>query len=67
MDVSPRQDETATEDGHHGAEPEGRPGHGATRPVASNSTESDSRRERLDRAVDDALTRYAEALERLGQ
>ena len=64
MDVPPRPHKTATQDWR---EPERRQLYGATRPVASKSTESDSRRERLDRAVDAALTRYAEALERLGQ
>ena len=64
MDVPLRPHETATQDWR---EPERRQLYGATRPVTSNSTQSDSGRERLDRAVDDAMTRYAEALERLGQ
>jgi predicted transcriptional regulator len=67
MAMTLRLDENETEALRRRAELEGRSMQDVARQAVRNYTEHTSKRELLDRVLDDELPRYAEALERLGQ
>jgi predicted transcriptional regulator len=62
-----RLDEQETESLRRRAELEGRSMQDIARQAVRDYIERNSKRELLDRVLDDELPRYAEALERLGQ
>jgi predicted transcriptional regulator len=67
MAMTLRLDAQETEALRHRAELEGRSMQEVARQAVRDYIERNSKRELLDRVVDEELPRYAEALERLGQ
>jgi predicted transcriptional regulator len=67
MAMTLRLDEQETDALRRRAELEGRSMQDVARQAVRDYIERTSKRELLDRALDDELPRYAEALERLGQ